>query len=69
MKVLYYKGRIVPIKDGKNHFYFIIYTLDLKYGGDVMYVVLNVDTDGSGIHRKTFQICKRYLTYIQNSVF
>ena len=46
---------------------------DLKFGGDLMYVVLMydimMDEKGAKVHRNTFKICKRYLTHIQKSVF
>lgn len=47
--------------------------MDLRYGGDTMYVVLMydimMDEGGAKVHRNTFKICKRYLTHIQKSVF
>lgn len=45
----------------------------LKYGGDIMYVILVYDISlkppGNRIWKKTFNACKRYLNHIQNSVF
>ena len=45
---------------------------DLKYGGD-MYIILVYDIkqvdDYAKVQRKVFQICKRYLYHVQNSVF
>lgn len=45
----------------------------LRYGGDVMYVILvyDIKTDdyGQRILNRIFKICKRYLVHIQNSVF
>lgn len=42
-------------------------------GGRFMYVILvydiKGDDNGQKVLAKTFKICKRYLTYIQNSVF
>ncbi|MCR1900186.1 CRISPR-associated endonuclease Cas2 [Irregularibacter muris] len=38
-----------------------------------MYIILMydivMDEDGAKVQRRTFKICKRYLTHIQNSVF
>ena len=45
---------------------------DLKYGGN-MYVILIYDIKQVDnfvkVQRKVFQICKRYLYHVQNSVF
>lgn len=47
--------------------------MDLRFGGDAVYVVLMydiaADEEGAKVHRKTFKICKRYLTHVQKSVF
>lgn len=45
----------------------------LRFGGDNMYVILvydiSGDEKGQKVLTKTFKICKKYLTHIQNSVF
>lgn len=47
--------------------------MDLKSGGDAMYIVLMydilMDEGGAKVQRNTFKICKRYLTHVQKSVF
>lgn len=47
--------------------------LDLKFGGDFMYIVLMydimMDEGGARVQRNIFKICKKYLTHIQMSVF
>lgn len=47
--------------------------LDLKFGGDFVYIVLMydimMDEGGARVQRNTFKICKKYLTHIQMSVF
>ena len=47
--------------------------MDLKFGGDAMYIVLMydilMDEGGAKVQRNTFKICKRYLTHVQKSVF
>ena len=47
--------------------------MDLKFGGDFMYIILMydimMDEGGAKVQRNTFKICKKYLTHIQNSVF
>lgn len=48
-------------------------TLDLRCGGDLMYIVLMydimMDEGGAKVQRNIFKICKKYLTHIQMSVF
>ena len=45
---------------------------DFKYGGN-MYIILIYDIkqvdDFAKVQRKIYQICKRYLYHVQNSVF
>lgn len=47
--------------------------MDLKFGGEIMYVILvydmNVTDEGGKNLNKVFKICKKYLSHIQNSVF
>lgn len=47
--------------------------MDLEFGGDIVYVVLMydivMDEGGAKVQRKTFKICKKYLTHVQKSVF
>lgn len=47
--------------------------MDLKYGGDIMYIILMydilTDDDSSYVSRNVFKTCKKYLTHIQKSVF
>lgn len=47
--------------------------MDLKCGGDWMYIILMydimMDKGGPKVQRNVFKICKKYLTHIQMSVF
>ena len=47
--------------------------LDLRYGGDKMYLILVydiiADEGGPWVSRNTFKTCKKYLTNIQKSTF